>query len=378
MHQPIKRSTRHISAKYVVSLNANIQPYIEKAEYFRKKWEALKVVDDIIQPTKHWSEIFDMSSVPHEAFSPVNECKKSHPLYRFRDEVATFIAKNICHGDVKCESYGSTKASSDIDVTIQSSIQHINKTIIVYIKICKFLEYIFGSDHFFENLRQVFNFFDVNFYLSNFAIKREDGLPDNMLSSYILSTAYEPIAYEGMNNQFYYACIDIIYKNHEVNRSFDVEEDAYINSVQQFNILAQQAKEVSSDNMLIDVLSRISTYEDECYHTQGAFFHVVMMMQRKIKFKDIKEHREIFANMLYASALENLTFAYTHFASVPKRNKYLDRYNDALSRLVKLLGTPPHSLRLPPITSSNATMTHIFNILRKYIPKFVRVQQRIV
>ena len=381
MHQPVKRSVRHVSAKYVISSTANIQPFLEKAEYLRKKWQAMKIVEDeMIKPEKQWSEMFDMSSIPLEAFDSVNQCMKSHPLYRFRQDVATYIATNICQGEVKCESYGSTKASSDIDVTIQSSLEDINNTIVVYIKICKFLEYIFETDSFFADLRQVFTFFEVNFYLSNFAIKHHEKLPNDHLSSYILSTAYEPIVYEGgINNQFYYACIDILYKNYEVNKSFEAIEDAYINNVEHFRILAKLAREVNSDNKLIDLLSRISTFEDECYHTQGAFFHVVMMMQRKIKFKDIKEHAEVFANMMYASALENLTFAYTHFAIVSKRNKYIARYKDALKQIMKELDVPLKDLRLPFILEDEVTkVSSIFNILRKHIPKFVRVQKRLV
>jgi hypothetical protein len=239
---------------------------------------------------------------------------------------------------VTCASYGSTKASSDIDVTIDGHIYHIRQGLITYIMIMKFLKEIFGHVELFQNaksqydVKKVLHFFDINFYLSNFAIKHDESLPDNRLSSYHLSTAYS----QGVNvpSQFSYAFNDIMRKNKEVNEDPDEQEDTYLNRINKINILLTHGHDDDS-NKIVNNLSIISTFEDECYHTQGAFFHVVMMLQRKIQFIDISENVSTYVNMMYASAYENITLAFTHFDSLSKRTKYVTRYNDAVKRIAQ-------------------------------------------
>lgn len=74
-------------------------------------------------------------------------------------------------------------------------------------------------------------------------------------------------------------------------------------------------------NELIDAISLMSTLEDECYHTQGSYFHVVLHNQSADR--DLVSHLPI--DLLLASAIENLCFAYTH---VSKSDKYMNRVLD--------------------------------------------------
>jgi hypothetical protein len=89
----------------------------------------------------------------------------------------------------------------------------------------------------------------------------------------------------------------------------------------------------SQDNInnLINNISEISTFEDECYHSQGAFFHVVLIMQRGINFIDSNNNTSAYNFLLVQSFIENLCFSFTHFN---RRDKYLKRAIDAKNRLL--------------------------------------------
>jgi hypothetical protein len=194
----------------------------------------------------------------------------------------------------------------------------------------------------------VFHFFDLNFYLSNFAIKKRPGASDNLLSSYILSTAYGPYIIKDstqIRNQSQYAVSEIFDTQTGTSMNQDVRDAMYVNNVEKVVALINRLRDSGAVqnvyNMIVDMLSQISLYEDECYHTQGAFFHVVLMMQRKINFIDVHRNSVMFnlyIEMLYTSALENLSFAMTHKKYPAKVAKYVHRVNDALHRISEAAG----------------------------------------
>ena len=54
-------------------------------------------------------------------------------------------------------------------------------------------------------------------------------------------------------------------------------------------------------NNIISIFSQVSTAEDETYHTQGSFIHVVTLIQRNVKIEPISyipKIREIYKNLL--------------------------------------------------------------------------------
>lgn len=371
-HRPPVRTTRHVNPRAAIEATLNIDHLKTDIRNFRVKWAAIRLIEsDDLKTAKVWADMFpSYKDVPTDTLTYLDACNKKRPLYRFRKELSEFIVSAICTHPITCESYGSSAASSDIDVTITARINHVHESLTTYVKICKFLRELFLDDPLFAgSLRNVFHFFDINYYLSNFAIKKDDNAPDDRLSSYIISRAYSGKARHDINNQYYYAFVDMSQKQ---KRDASNDDELYINRYNQFSIMIERLKAGETDpSHVIDILSTISTFEDECYHTQGAFFHVVMMMQRKIKFKDIEENKEVFVKMLYASALENLVFAYTHFDIPSKRNKYLIRYMDAYNRLVQYI--PKDSISIDPINiGSDIKKTFIANRVQRYMSIFAR------
>jgi hypothetical protein len=274
-------------------------------------------------------------------------------LYNYRarfnqllQNTCAFTDEPVNKCSVKCASYGSTEVTSDIDVTITG--QCIQSNVIRLEVIRYIIEELFEDDPFFGpsfDIRNVFLFFDMNFYLSNFAMKKSQSAPDNMLSSYFLTMSKEQLHFidslgssrnasskTGSNTQSYYNYTDIAIlvddhlRKYEELMASNTDKTSNSNSNSNSNI----SHTVLADN-IINSISRIATYEDECYVSQGAFFHVVMMMQRKIAFSDIEKHTEVFNYMMVCSMLENLKFAMTH--DVPKSKvKYLTRVIDAANR----------------------------------------------
>jgi hypothetical protein len=100
------------------------------------------------------------------------------------------------------------------------------------------------------------------------------------------------------------------------------------------NLLLHTDKDTNIKNdEVINLTSALSLYEDGSYHTQGSYFHIVMMIQKKIKFKiRTARDKEIYKNLLSASIIENLCFSFVY---PKKRDKYLSRVKDALDRLKK-------------------------------------------
>lgn len=347
-----------------------------KAEYYHRLWKLVKEHEEQcgrLHPELPWSERFDSKDTPE-----LEEFKASQPVYIFRQKLSDFLIEHVCTSPVHCVSFGSKKASSDIDVTIDGGIKHILRALYTYIKIRSFINIVFQKDDVFVNQpHDVFHFFDLNYYLSNFAIKYDDGLPNDLLSSYILSTAYgreygnDPTK---TRNQVFYTIYDIHIQGKPANPSQIARDELYANNV--FNVVSrvkqlhsQESDQQVIKNEIIDLLSQISTYEDECYHTQGAFFHVVLMMQRKIEFRDIHEYHDIFVNMLYTSAVENMAFAYTHRDQHKKMVKYITRVNDALHRIQQVLPKSTklilQPLPLPPEHHNSKKFQTYINVLHK-------------
>jgi hypothetical protein len=108
--------------------------------------------------------------------------------------------------------------------------------------------------------------------------------------------------------------------------------DEYMVVVEEANKTLAELKENHSqtnENKLIDLISQLALYEDECYVTQGAFIHVVYMTQKKKPFHQTLNDRtmKIFLDFMICSILENLHFAVSHPGK--SRGKYLMRVFDA-------------------------------------------------
>jgi hypothetical protein len=88
-----------------------------------------------------------------------------------------------------------------------------------------------------------------------------------------------------------------------------------------------------NDDTVINFTSILSLYEDGSYHTQGSYFHIVMMTQKKIEFnvRTIRD-KQIYKNLLSASIIENLCYSYIYKHRI---DKYLSRVKDGLDRLEK-------------------------------------------
>jgi hypothetical protein len=256
-------------------------------------------------------------------------------LYNFREDLSTFlmticidvsIIKHKINSKTKteCKSYGSKKITSDIDVSVSGKDIISNKS--AFHNVIQTLKDMFvkeangNANANFNAICNVCHFFDMNFYLSDFGVLRDqDDSSMNQLSSYYLSSAY---GQRTPHNQFNYA---FEYAEHPCS---DNDKN---HKYQHYLVdLSEKLKSDADPNLIIDLISKISLYEDECYNTQGAFFHVVMIMQRKIEFMDIRAHKEIYTNMLIASYIENLVFASMH---PDNYEKYLNRVNDAHLRL---------------------------------------------
>lgn len=259
---------------------------------------------------------------------------------KFRSELVIFLNRTVCtksannvNGKGLCISSGSNSFSSNVDVTVKGSQLKENAYRLAAIHLI--LETIFKGTRL--DLENIFLFFDLNFYLSDFAISNEKlnnkvpTLPT--LSSYRLATNLEQ-------------------QLKHLPKTLNKEQPVSLvkNKNEYFNLVMETAKLIddrSSDNdMIINSISKFAKLEDECYITQGAFMHVVYMIQRKIDFVATIDEttKDILINFMYASILENLRFAYSHGGA--SRGKYLYRVLDAhliltLLKSQKTLDTQP-------------------------------------
>jgi hypothetical protein len=132
-------------------------------------------------------------------------------------------------------------------------------------------------------LKNVNIFFDINFYISDFSIPKIniDETNINNFDSYFISSCYNNNC-KNIINQFYFAFYEYIKKTKSnkyiLKHSKRINEELEITKV-----LEQKFKNKYLDNIKINLISILTLYEDEGYHSQGSFFHVVMMIQRKNK-----------------------------------------------------------------------------------------------
>lgn len=293
--------------------------------YFRGEWQETKRTSDSLRNnvrtnvnSRKWA-------------NTMKNAANTDKLYIFRDALVSFIKGKICSETTLCKSYGTTKVTSNVDITL-SNDEHIMFCFVTLQNIQEFLKNIFYDDTiFYYNgkfaLFKVTTFFDINFYLSNFEIKRKANNNKLSLLNYYLSNNYNSSGV--VPSQYIYAFYE--YDNKNIRTIEASESNEYEIAVTKIEDLeSKKLQDQSKIDELIDLFSIVSTFEDECYHTQGAFFHVVLMMQRGMNFENDEETSEVFNNMLSASIIENLCFAYTH---PHKQEKYLSRVNDAYIKM---------------------------------------------
>lgn len=248
----------------------------------------------------------------------------------FRDNLNKYILKLCSSFDsTMCTNPGSKNRDSDIDLTLSG-----NYNTHIFIIILDIFRKIFGKDQkFFKNnifdIQKVCKFFDINFYITDFAIMKNNKLPANKLESYYLCDDYNNKSQETFT-QYDFATWEYdekpFNKDIEDYIKYGIKINSYIDDLQKREKITQ-----NNINNLIKIISYTSLYQDECYHTQGAFFHVVLMMQKNIDFTDKNKYPKIFDNMMGTSILENLIFALLHS---DRRTKYINRVLDALHRII--------------------------------------------
>jgi hypothetical protein len=114
---------------------------------------------------------------------------------------------------------------------------------------------------------------------------------------------------------------------------------------------------------IINLTSALSLYEDGSYHTQGSYFHIVMMIQKKIRFKiRTARDKQIYKNLLSASIIENLCYSFVY---PKKRDKYLSRVKDGLNRLKKYKIKNKLFIRLEKEIPNINIKIEIYRILHK-------------
>jgi len=247
-------------------------------------------------------------------------------LFQFRRALVTFITTAVCDPK-QCDSFGNTAVTSDVDVSISFSHEDMFWVNLRTLRrINKLLQLLCVG----MALPDIYKLFDLNFYLSDFVLfksKRAARRPfpnPLALDAIYVSTDYSR---DPERSQFAFAFHAVVpvptdakLKLPEFSHPIDFIENAIL----KMHTTAARSREKAT-NLLVYHISLISTFEDECYHSQGAFVHVVLMMQRGIAVTgDL-------APLLQASAVENLCFAVVHPAV--KRNKYLNRAWDALKRM---------------------------------------------
>ncbi len=253
----------------------------------------------------------------------VNTVLKSSTNFKYCDDNDSNINKS------KCFAFGSDKLESDIDVTISGNCMSANLLILKVIK--KTLISIFNEQEIFKDngnfhLSNVHRFFDINYYLTDFFIKRDKSMPDNELSSYFITTH---------KSQYRFAFFEYLKLHHQDNECN--EEIIYDDLSFDIDKLIKSAKRDFKNDIftdkLLEKISSLSLYQDECYHTQGSFFHVVLLMQAKLEYLDINNNLNSkfkYRFLIEQSLIENLCFSITHFH---RKDKYLKRVFDAYNRL---------------------------------------------
>lgn len=285
----------------------------------------------------------------------------SNQVYIFRGELDNFIKTTICRlisefsdsthcvldkNVVECKSFGSEEVTSDIDVTINGTC--ISNNLITLEVIKKVLLYFF-KDEFGDNLGQIFRFFDMNFYLSDFEFPKlnlsSPVVHEKQTDSTQCRNAFKkdkPCVLKDLNDFYISTSIQQLKLAFLVNGNHGIDKELeYQSAVLTLNNTIKDMKKIKDNeqyhNIMIDMISYIATFEDECYITQGAFFHVVLMTQRNYVFTDVLSNDDLmykYSFMMLCSFIENIKMAYTHRHSPKSFNKYVTRALDAHERII--------------------------------------------
>jgi hypothetical protein len=279
----LKAPSPKISPRWVIERTSMLQLDTKYSELIKILKSELATFEQVRNKT-HWKDILNDDIIP------INFKLK---LANFREKLLNILS-NICEEDSLHDSFlyscGSTKMDSDLDISVAGCRFFTN------VKALMTVSGFINKINIFESDTYFYNFFDMHFYLSNFGIIRND--------NYVISTDYE--------TQMMYA-----FMKHK-----DFDKQAY------FDLAFRIAQNMySSENTIINLLSQLSLYENDSYKTQGAFFHVVLLLQQG------RENLPITDEMFMISCIENLCFAYKHFEY--RRDKYISRAFDALDRIKK-------------------------------------------
>ena len=364
--------------------------YIDKAYIPHLSYEYKQLANTLKKEFKPFLEllaksnlsIFNIKWKDIMKSSALNDTFKTK-LYSFREHLKSYL-NMICHqqynipslftkncsstpftkssSKTSCLSFGSTKLDSDIDIT--STGDCMGQNLIVFKAIQQACLEVFSSLHF--TLKNIYQLFDINFYLSNFAVLLSPSYPINKFSSYICTTdfykqykfalfEYNYTKYTDTNKEDISCIKDINYEYLALNVDVIKKEIFQLLTTSTTSLKIQQKK-----NEYIDTISEISGYEDQCYHTQGSFFHVVLMNQRNIEFEIDADEIEIAAHMFMCSCIENLCFARLHF---DRKEKYIKRVTDALYRLDKILDNIIHLFHI----NKNSSIQVILQFLKCFI-----------
>jgi len=202
-------------------------------------------------------------------------------LVTFRRDLVNFIYTNICNA-VECKDVGSTEPTSDVNVSITSKSDDgdILASYSTLLNIQSFMVSVFSDIEIFKendqtSLYKILRFFDINFYLTNFNPNRINANS----SKPILSTNYNYIFDNTTNtlSQYFYAFYELFQLEdrelewcskytEQYNSMYNKHKDlqTYEDVVNKLNtaLTAQQ-----DDNNIINLVSLLSTFENECYHT---------------------------------------------------------------------------------------------------------------
>jgi hypothetical protein len=265
-------------------------------------------------------------------------CKSAQPpISSCREKIPT----------ISCKAFGSTHFDSDVDVTVSSdcvivSIGYLNNVYSILHSIYAidlekeligpneksvYRKYFMTQNSF--SIERLQMFLDVNFYLSDFGMKkRKHGAPNN-LESYFVTADYV--------GQYKYALYELNPKQKCIQRSRQYQQ--LVSSLQAF---LANGTDQSSINGLVNTISNISTFEDESYHTQGSYFHIVLIKQQLSKLhpnyttpkelaglmKVASGMKEQYVHMFATSCVENLVFQLNHYHD--RSEKYRARAEEAM------------------------------------------------
>ncbi len=259
----------------------------------------------------------------------------ANKIHNFRGTFMGFITEKACvSNDGKCKtsclSSGSADLTSDVDVTVKGNCMLTNLSLLTAVR--KYLTEYFNFKPFYGDIAKISRFFDVNFYLSDFAILKDSNTTDvqkTQLESYYLTND---------NKSQIQKILDNTKPHSKVVNNFE----EYIGAVETANCALEQLQKDKNNQQLqnnfVNEISNIALFEDECYVSQGAFMHVVYMTQKKLPFHTTLTDTTgpIFLDFMICSMLENLNFAISHGGK--SRGKYLMRVFDAENHRRELSG----------------------------------------